>query len=80
LPFEVHGPRISAHRLRHSCATEMLLNGADLEAIRQVLGHESLKTTQIYLMYDPERVREAVNKIPAPPKVIRRLGRWGVGA
>ena len=42
------GKRVSAHSLRHSCATAMLEGGADIRFIQQMLGHASLTTTQIY--------------------------------
>jgi integrase/recombinase XerD len=55
---------INAHRLRHTFATELRRSGADLEDIRQLLGHEWLETTQIYLGPDPERLRAAVDRLP----------------
>jgi site-specific recombinase XerD len=58
------GLTISAHQLRHSFATELLRKRADIREIQELLGHESLETTQRYLALDPERLRAAVELLP----------------
>jgi site-specific recombinase XerD len=58
------GLAISAHQLRHSFATELLRKRADIREIQELLGHESLETTQRYLALDPERLRAAVELLP----------------
>ena len=50
-------PRVGAHRLRHTAATEMLRSGAPLEEISQVLRHRQLKTTAIYAKVDRGSLR-----------------------
>lgn len=53
----------TSHCLRHSCATALLESGADVAVVQQVLGHESLATTQIYLRVTDQRTKDAIGRL-----------------
>ena len=62
IKFVSNNEKLGPHSLRHSFATHLLQSGSDLMAIKDLLGHESLGSTQIYTHLDTKRMKDIYNK------------------
>lgn len=66
LPYVTTSKHRNPHTLRHTFATTLLNNGADINAIKELLGHSSLAATQVYTHYSIEKIKDVYKK--AHPK------------
>ncbi|MCM1519418.1 MAG: tyrosine-type recombinase/integrase [Lachnoclostridium sp.] len=68
----IHAARLSPHVMRHSCATDMLNAGADLNSVKQLLGHASLASTQVYTHISNRELQ--LNYQHAHPRALKKGG------
>ena len=66
---------ISPHCLRHTCATHMLKNGAPVRHLQELLGHESLESTQIYTRVTITELKKMATKSEEPSTTERVIGK-----
>lgn len=70
----IHDPKLTAHSLRHAFGTDLVDAGVDIRVIADLMGHESVATTQIYTGVSAERRREGLHRLE-PVTIPNRSGR-----
>jgi len=60
--------KVTPHKLRHTFAINWVQGGGDIESLRRILGHNDLSTTQIYLNFDYNYVRQVYERLYCKPK------------
>lgn len=60
--------RVTAHQLRHWFGSTLYQGSGDIRMVQELLGHQSIATTQIYCAWDPGRAGTAVGALPSPPE------------
>jgi site-specific recombinase XerD len=58
--------KVRPHQLRHAFGSNLADSGGSLDEIQELLGHASMASSQVYLHPDPDRLREAVDRVPSP--------------
>jgi len=73
----LHIPNASLHTLRHTFASNCVMNGVDLYTVKELLGHSSIKTTEIYAHLSSQFKQAAIEKIVQMPRNIFKLTKVG---